>query len=207
MATEVKDGTAVASSTTRDCSLEEGKVDQPPHTITEEQVITKHMSGPWKTILGQGALVSILMCGLAISMLVLMYVFELKSFKAGKLSGEYIFFRNVPTSAILCIASLASLLSIVLVRSLLRLFSFLLAHDLLVNTELGDRGGLPGTRDFSIVLRILAGSPRAYIQAWRRSFSKAYRGQTIVRTATVAYTYSVLFRLVILEQSSCGSIC
>ncbi|QDS70287.1 hypothetical protein FKW77_007931 [Venturia effusa] len=193
MDSEAKDGTTTNFSSIYHGSEDGEKVSEPSHAIKEEQRNGKAMPSPWCTIFGQGALVAVLMCGIAISMLVLTLVFQIKLLKAGKFSSDkYIFLQNVLTPAILFIASLASFSSIVLCRSLLKLYSFPLAHEFLMNTKLGDRGDLPSTRDFALVLRVLTGSPYAYVQAWRRSFSKSTRGRQIVRRVAVAYSFAIL---------------
>lgn len=202
MAIETKHGIAAISNSSLDGSKEDKKTDKSSYSTKEDQGTTMHVSGQWKIILGQSASVTGLMCGIAVSILVLIPVFELKSLKVGGFpSNDYIFLRHVPASAIICVASLAGLLSIVLVRSLLKLCSFPLAHDLLIKAERGDHGVLPSTQDFSIVVRALTGSPHAYIQAWRHSFDKGNRGKSLVIKVAAAYSYAVLFRLVILCYS------
>lgn len=201
MAIEAKEDNAVASSSSHDGSIE-GEKTKPSLTGKEDQGTTKRISGQWKTILGQGALVTILMCGMAVLILVLTLVFEMKSFKVDSFpSSDYILLRNISASSIVCIASLASLLSIILVRSLLKLCSFPVAHDLLVNTERGDRGNIPNSRDFSTLLRTLNGSPHAYVQALRRSFRRGAHGKLVLRPAAITYSYAILFMLVILYHS------
>ncbi|KAE9963877.1 hypothetical protein BLS_008840 [Venturia inaequalis] len=203
MAIEAKEATAAVSSSSHDSLTEEAKI-KSSQSVKEEQGTTKQISGRWKTILGQGALVTILMCGMAASMLVLTLIFELESLKIGSFpSNDYIIIRDIPASAVVCIASLASLLSIILFRSFLKLCSFPLAHDLLIHTERGDRGNLPSPRDFSTILRTLTGSPHAYIQALRRSFHKGTHGKLVLRQATIAYSYAILFSALIICCSFC----
>lgn len=196
---EAKDGKAADSSSSQDGSHDEEKINQPTCTTKEAQGGNpKHVSNRWVTILEHGARCFILIFGIPIAMLVLVLSFKLDSFEMGNLSSEqYFFLRNTPTSAILCITSLASLLSILLVRSLLKLSSFCVAHDLLVNSVAGNHAGLPSTRNFATVLSLLTGGSHAFVNAVRRSLSKPSFSRGIIRKVTALYAFAVLLRLVV----------
>jgi hypothetical protein len=208
MTNKSEDGLKLSSS--QDGSLENGQVGKPSYTIKEAQDNPKHISGHWKSILGHGALVLTSMIGIVVAMLVLVLPFNLDPFNVPNISLEhYYFLRSVPTSAVLCITSLASLLSVTLVPSLLKLSSFNHAHELLVNSAARNQGRLPSTMDLSLILRALSGSPHAFIQGCRRSFTKPTSGQRFIRKVTGLYATALLLRLVIVisyflvQQANC----
>jgi hypothetical protein len=183
-------------SLSQEGSLEDKNIGKGSYTVKEVQDGTpKHISGHWKSILGNGALVSILMIGIAVAMLTLVLPFKMDPFNLENLTSDHYFFlRNIPTSAIICITSLSSLLSILLLPSLLKLSSYFHAHDLLVNSVARDHGGLPSTRDFAMLLQVLTGCPHAFVQAFRRSFAKPTSGRKMIRKANILSAIAILLR-------------
>jgi len=69
------------------------------------------MPGQWKIVLGHGALVTLLMMGLATAMLFIVISNNTTLFNIGPLSSnEYFFLRQIPVSIVLLLGFLSSLL-------------------------------------------------------------------------------------------------
>lgn len=185
---------SVKPNSSQEGSLEDGKSDKPSYTIKEVQDETsKHISSHWKIILGYGALVSILMIGIAVAMLCIIVSFKMDLLNVETFSsGHFYFLRNVPTSAIICITSLGCLSSILFFPSLLKLSSFSYAHDLLVNSSQRHYDRLPNTQDFAMLLRVLAGEE--FVLAFRRSFAKPTSGRRMIRKVTILSSIAMSLR-------------
>jgi hypothetical protein len=195
MTEEPKDDMASKSSLSQEGSLENGKIGKPSFNVEAQDGTAKHISGRWKSILGHGLLAIFFMIGITVAMLVLVLPFKMDPFKVEDLLlDNYFFLRDIPASAILCVTSLASLSSIALIPSLLKLASFGHANDLLLGSAVGDYGNLPSTWELAMLIRVLNGSPHAFVQTIRRSFVKRASGRRMMRKATGLYASAILLR-------------
>jgi hypothetical protein len=155
----------------------------------------KQMSGHWRIILGHSALSTIPMIGLAAALLALIICFNTTLFNVDQFSStRYFFLHQIPISALLSLASLSSLLSVLLIPSLLKLSSFLHARDILAWSDEMELKELPTTRGFAVLLRIVNGSPSAYFQAVQRSFQKPAHGRKVIRQAAMLSTVAMVLR-------------
>jgi hypothetical protein len=150
----------------------------------EGYVEPKRMPGQWRIIIGHTLLATVPMILLAVVMLCIVIPnnMPLKNM-SGYPSRSYFFLRKISVRELLCLTTLASIFSLLIIPSMLTLSKFMHACDILRMTDSQQFSTLPTTFEFALLLRVLYASPAAFLRALKRVFQKPFSEHHVLRRA------------------------
>jgi hypothetical protein len=147
------------------------------------------ISGQWIIIIGHGALATLPMLVLSAAILFMVISYSIKPHNMdGHPLNSYYFLQKIPVYSLLTLTTCTAILSLLFIPSLLVLTSFIHAHDILRLSEDKNFASLPTTFEFGLLLRVITGSPVAYLRGVQRVFRRPYKKYFILRRAVILST-------------------
>jgi hypothetical protein len=164
------------------------------------------MRGKWKIIISHTLLVTVPMILLAVAMLCMVIPSNMQLHNMpGYPSKSYFILRQIPVFGLLSVTTLASILSLLLIPSMLTLSTFTHACDILRMTHSQQFSKLPTTFEFALLLRVLCASPNAFFHALPRVLQKPRKDHHVLRKA-VCVSFAMMMLWFVYALSPYGDV-